>query len=279
MVDRIWNLILSGNYLPTRWVDKIGEIEMSDMQDFLGGATAVETNVDIVFVIDATKSMDPIIEMVKDSTMHFHEELTKVLEASGKRVNKLRVKVNWFRDFYFDGDQAYGESEFFNLPGDEEAFRDFVSSIEAKGGGDDPETSLEALTLAMRTNWVQDGTKKRHIIVLFTDASAHPFEDYDELKAKAEAKGCKVTSYPENMPKSLDEFFNDWVCIDSQESLGSCNMSPTGRRLIIYAPDSYPCSDLTATLNYVQIENIEQQSGGDSIEMGEVMSQIAFSMS
>lgn len=253
---------------------------MSGIQDFLGGVSAIETNVDIVFVIDATDSMKPIIDKVKESTLHFHEQLTKVLEQTGKHVSKLRVKVNWFRDFYYDGNFAYGESDFFELPGQEEDFKDFVSQIEAKGGGDDPETSLEALALAMKTNWVQDGARKRHIIVLFTDASAHQFEEYENLKAEAEKKGCSVTSYPEGMPKSLEEFFNQWLCIDEeQESLALNQMSKTGRRLIIYAPDAYPWSDMAATLNLVQVENIEEKSGGSTIEMDEVMSLIGFSMS
>lgn len=42
---------------------------MSDMQDMLdmGMDESIETNVDIVFVIDATRSMEPMIEKVKNA--------------------------------------------------------------------------------------------------------------------------------------------------------------------------------------------------------------------
>lgn len=37
-----------------------------------------------------------------------------------------------------------------NFPEEKEEFRDFVNGIHEAGGGDDPESGLEALTMAMR---------------------------------------------------------------------------------------------------------------------------------
>ena len=130
---------------------------------------------DIVFVIDATRSMEPLIEKVKNATLVFHDGLAEALRENKRIIRNLRARVIWFRDFYFDGKYAYGESPFFLLPEEKEAFHDFVASIEAKGGYDAPESALEALTLAMRSDFVQEGDKKRHVIVLFTDEEAHSF--------------------------------------------------------------------------------------------------------
>ncbi len=36
------------------------------------------------------------------------------------------------------------------------------------------EDGLEALGYAMKSDWNNDGMKKRHVIVLWTDANTHP---------------------------------------------------------------------------------------------------------
>lgn len=259
---------------------------MSNMQEMMGAMGAgegIDTNVDIVFVIDATRSMQTTIDMVKASALSFHENLNECLRSAGRIIKNLRIKVIWFRDFYYDGQYAYGESKFFNLPDEQEEFHAFVSEINEAGGGDPPETSLEALTLALRSDFVQDGEKRRHIIVLFTDAEAHPFEDHDKLVAEAAKRGCKPEMYPENMPKDLAEFYNAWQGNpDEQEALGSngqeSKLDPTGRRLVLFAPNAYPWSDMEVELEYTIRKPIEAGEGGAELDMGEVYSMIAYSM-
>ena len=110
------------------------------------GAT---TNADIVFVIDATDSMSPILNIVKNFTMSLHEKVIQGLQQYHRKIKQLRVKVIAFRDYYCDGRMALHESPFFYLPEENADFKDFVTRIEAKGGGDEPERGLEALALAM----------------------------------------------------------------------------------------------------------------------------------
>lgn len=260
---------------------------MADIQDMLGSmGTAeegIDTNVDIVFVIDATRSMQTTIDMVKASALSFQENLKGFLGEAGRIVRNLRIKVVWFRDFYYDGKYAYGESKFFELPEEKEDFHNFVTEINAAGGGDDPESALEALTLAMRSDFVQDGAKKRHIIVLFTDAEAHAFEDYDRLVEEAAKKGYKPEIYPENMPKDLAEFYNAWQGnAESQDALGSegetTKLDPTGRRLVLFAPNAYPWTDMEVELEYTIRKSIEAGEGGAELDMGEVYSMIAYSL-
>lgn len=260
---------------------------MADMQDMLGSMGAAEegidTNVDIVFVIDATRSMQTTIDMVKTSAFSFQENLNSCLQDTGRIVKNLRIKVIWFRDFYYDGRYAYDESKFFELPEEKEDFHDFVMGINEAGGGDEPESALEALTLAMRSDFVQEGEKKRHIIVLFTDAEAHAFEDYDRLVEEATKKGCKPEMYPEDMPKSLAEFYNAWQGnAMNQDAFGSegesTKLDPSGRRLVLFAPNAYPWTDMEVELEYAIRKNIEAGEGGAELDMGEVYSMIAFSL-
>lgn len=146
-------------------------------QEMLGASNVdIDTNVDIVFAIDATESMQPLIDKVKSLTLSFREELEKGLKENRRIIKNLRIKVIVFRDYYVDDKYAMEESQFFILPEEKQEFYNFVSQIKAGGGGDEPESGLEALALALRSDFVKDGDKKRHVIVLFTDASAHPLE-------------------------------------------------------------------------------------------------------
>lgn len=260
---------------------------MSDIQDMLGKnqemAEGTDTNVDIVFVIDATRSMEPLIEKVKNATLVFHDGLSEALREKKRIIKNLRVKAIWFRDFYFDGQYACGESPFFILPEEREAFHDFVASIEAKGGGDAPESALEALTLAMRSDFVQDGEKKRHVIVLFTDEEAHSFEDRDSLTAEAAKLGCTPEQYPENMPVDFKEFANAWAGnTEAQDALGTdgqtTTLDPSGRRMVIFAPDAYPWTDMEMEWENVIRVNMEQGGSGEDLDMADVYAMIANSL-
>ena len=184
----------------------------------------LDYNVDIVMCIDATGSMAPIIAEVKKNALSFHEKFINAMNAEGKTVQKLRIKVITFRDFKVDT-QPMVESRFFDLGAGEEAdFARFVEAIEAIGGGDLPESSLEALALAIKSDWVKTGAVRRHVIMMYTDASAAPL-----------GEGAGSPGYPADMPSSLAELGDLW---ESQE------MEARAKRLLIFAPDAEPWSDI-----------------------------------
>ena len=253
-------------------------------QEMLGASNVdIDTNVDIVFAIDATESMQPLIDKVKSLTLSFREELEKGLKENRRIIKNLRIKVIVFRDYYVDDKYAMEESQFFILPEEKQEFYNFVSQIKAGGGGDEPESGLEALALALRSDFVKDGDKNRHLIVLFTDAAAHPFEDYDELTAEAAKKGCKPTMYPKNMPKNISEFYNAWEGnAMNQDALGcdgeNTKLDADGRRIVLFAPNDYPWCDMEVNLSHVIRKDIEAGQGGSELEMNEVYTLIAYSM-
>jgi hypothetical protein len=183
--------------------------------------------VDIVFCIDATGSMGHLIDEVKSGTLKFHEDLTKLMNEKDKQIDTLRVKVISYRDFYSDGDDAFKESDFFTLPDQKDELSAFVSVIRADGGGDEPENGLEALAVAFQSKWNKEGDRRRQIVVISTDASAHPLEKNES---------SKPSNYPENMPKNLDEFSDFWE--------GQSYLSNSSKRLLIYAPDAYPWTEI-----------------------------------
>lgn len=242
--------------------------ESSVLQDALGAMT---TYVDIVFCIDCTGSMSPIINTVKNLTLGFYDDLIKTMADSYQRkVETLRVKVIAFRDYYCDGDQAMKESEFFTLPKDKKAFHDFVASLEAKGGGDEPESALEAMALAMKSDWVKvsdpNREKARNAVVIFTDASAHPLE---------KAAGGVSSYYPSDMLKNYNELYEAWC----GQGKAAYSMNRDAERLVIFAPeDSYPWSDMAEEIDYAAVVPISAAEGGSELGKETIIATISGSM-
>ncbi|MBR4225877.1 MAG: VWA domain-containing protein [Candidatus Methanomethylophilaceae archaeon] len=174
-----------------------------------------DINVDLVMCIDGTGSMGHVIEMVKDNVMTFHERLKESLKSFNREVDELRIKVIVFRDLTCDGDDALIESPFFQLPQEVDKFKEFVMKITAVGGGDAPETALDAIALAMKSDWVKTGAKRRHAIMVWTDA---PTKD-------VYGGGSKF-----DLPKTNAELFSMWD--DPQMGMNS-----NAKRLIVFAPD------------------------------------------
>lgn len=186
--------------------------------------------VDLVLCIDSTGSMAPIIERVKASALQFYDDLQARLVKQGKYVDQYRVKVISFRDYYVDGKESMRESDFFSLPDDRKAFARFVEGIKADGGGDAPETSLEALALAIRSTWTTEGAKQRHVIVMWTDTSAHPLE---------RDAGSKPRNYLPHAPRNFDELTDMWE--------GKEYMKRSSKRTVIFAPKAYPWPEIQAS--------------------------------
>ena len=247
-------------------------MQNSLFQEMLGNDIAIDTNVDVVFVIDATESMQPLLDKVKSLTMSFRDELERGLEKNKRKLNQLRTKVIVFRDFYVDDRYALEESPFFNLPEDKSRFHSYVSDIKAGGGGDEPESGLEALAVAMRSDFVKTGDKKRHIIVLFTDASAHKLE---------QQKDGIPSIYPRNMYRSLGELYQVWGT--GQEMLGSASgseqkMMKEAKRLVLFAPSVYPWNEIELDLENVIRKDMSKGEGGQDLDLDDVIALVSNSI-
>ena len=149
-------------------------------------------NVDMVFCIDATGSMSPVISTVKNNALNFYSDVVRVMREKQKTIDTMRIRVIAFRDYLADGDKAMMATGFFQLPQQEKEFEECVNSIVASGGGDEPEDGLEALAYAIKSDWTKEGTKKRSIIVVWTDASTHEI-----------GFGSRAQNYPAGMAKSF----------------------------------------------------------------------------
>ncbi len=196
--------------------------------------------IDIVMCIDLTGGMMPYIETLKNNAPTFYPQLKERLEAVKKHVDKVRVKVIGFRDFEADGDKALVESRFFEVSdeflGEDKEFEAFVKGLYAEGGGDEPENSLEALALALKSDWTKEGDKRRHIVVMFTDAPAHKLENADTSNPY----------YPADMPSTFDELAELWEDHADLQSSSKKGMQKAFKRMIIFAPEEYPLPKINA---------------------------------
>ena len=183
---------------------------------------ALKYHVDIVFCVDATGSMRPVLDQVKNGILHFHSDLTNAMAAKGKHVDGLRIRVVAFRDYYADENNAMLVTDFFDLPRQAEELSRCIASINPKGGGDEPEDSLEALAYAIRSDWLSSDTMmRRQVIVLWTDAPPHEM-----------GYAVKSPHYPRGMPSTLSDLSGWW---GTGNSTGY--MDNRAKRLLLFAPD------------------------------------------
>jgi len=133
---------------------------------------------DIVFVLDVTKSMDPQIAGIRDGVQSFIGKLNdKKLDA--------RIGLVAFRDILFDKESErmelldFGGSPF---TGDYKKFSAEVGKLKAKGGGDDPESSLDGILESLKYPFRPKALK---IVLLVTDA---PFKEGKNLTSIEETK-------------------------------------------------------------------------------------------
>lgn len=201
-------------------------------------------HVDMVLCIDATGSMRHVIDFVKENALHFYRDVTETMQKKNKQISQLRVRVITFRDYLADGERAMMSSEFFTLPQDEQKLSDSVHSISAAGGGDIPEDGLEALAYAIRSEWTRDGIKKRHIIVMWSDAPTHEI-----------GFGKNAPWYPEGMAKDFDELSLWW----EDEQLGGA-MDENAKRLLIFAPDAREWNRISS--EWAQVIHVQTVSEG-----------------
>lgn len=228
----------------------------------LGGVTRY---VDIVFCIDVTSSMAPIINSVKSLILDLYDELiTNMREKKNSIVKQLRVKVIAFRDYYCDGPRAMEESQFFTLPEQNTEFRNLVTSLEASGGGDGPKSALEAMALAMKSDWVKvsnpNTEKARNVVVIFTDTSAYPLE---------KAVGDATEYYPSDMLKSYIELYDAWHPTGyplDENYINHYDMDRRAKRLVVFAPeDAYPWCEIAEEFEDTALVPISVVENGSEI--------------
>jgi hypothetical protein len=204
--------------------------------------------VDLALVIDSTGSMGDLIDTVKTHALDAERQLRTALQRDQQPLDSLRARVIAFRDLYCDA-SPFETTPFLDLPAEAQRFRDTVAGIVATGGGDEPESGLEALALALRSQWGgRQGERRRGVIVLWTDASAHPLE----------RRGQAGTGETASLPASFEELTSLWR--EMADPMGGGL-----RRLILFTPPVEPWLTIAAT--WPQTVHRPARTGGGLAEV------------
>lgn len=222
-------------------------------------STKVTYNVDLVFCIDATASMGDLINVVKVNAINLYQDIIQTMAQKQKVINKIRVKVIAFRDYIYDRENAMLTTRFFNLPEEADLLKNLIGQIRAMGGGDDPEDGLEALAFAMRSDWDKEGMKKRHVIVVWSDAATHPL-----------GFGREAKNYPQQMPKSFGELTAWW---GSRQCPGYMNNQ--AKRLLLFTPDKEGWKTISDTWDNVIHFPSEAGKGLQNVDYKTIIDAIA----
>ena len=137
---------------------------------------------DIVFLLDATGSMQTCIDAVKQNIKTFVTTMTTPNPNGGAVVKEWRSKVVGYRDLDYSDFPAYVDNGFVHGVPELEAQ---LNTLKADGGGDEAETLLESLfRLAnmpvtkpdeqLRPDAWRPAGAARRFVVVFTDA---PFKE------------------------------------------------------------------------------------------------------
>ena len=190
----------------------------------------MEYYADIVFCVDGSESMMPLMDKVKQSIYAFPYKV-KVAEERWGRDFHFRARIIVFRDYLEDGNRAMQATNFFELPHQDGQFQYAVNAITAEGGGiAASQDGLEAVAYAIKaTPWIQVPEIRRRWIVVFSNNPAHPL-----------GYGAQSPYYPKGMAKDFEELTSWWM-----------SASMTGKTMLIFAPDAPGWKEISDNWNYV----------------------------
>eukprot|EP00878_Enallax_costatus_P013375 GHUV01013985.1.p1 GENE.GHUV01013985.1~~GHUV01013985.1.p1 ORF type:complete len:1200 (+),score=534.70 GHUV01013985.1:114-3713(+) len=133
-----------------------------------------DMSVDVCFCLDVTGSMSGWIEACKAQIQAIADGLMPKIQ---KKCPDIQVKVRWGLVAYRDhGDQE--QLQQLQLTEDSKELVRMVKKLEARGGGDEPEDIMAALSIAAQMDW----KAKARFLVLIADAPAHGRECNDDPK-------------------------------------------------------------------------------------------------
>ncbi len=138
-------------------------IDPQKLQSLYQSVVSKQRKADIMFVLDCTGSMQGEIDAIRDAITHFADSIT----AESVRA---RVGLVEFRDRLFKEEHRVITFNGQIFTSDPMLFREQIAGLRAKGGGDEPESSLDAMMLALKQPFDPEANK---VIVLITDAPPH----------------------------------------------------------------------------------------------------------
>lgn len=199
-------------------------------QESLGKVKGVA---DIVFLLDVSGSMQPCLDALKENIGVFFDQMSNPGPNEGPVVKDWRVKICGYRDAKADGNHWWVEMPFTSDPAQ---VRTNLTSLEAKGGGDEPETMLDALWKlakmpeAVKGESAEENAWRYHssaarCVVVFTDATTQMATSIPEA---AGAAFDDVATAIEGARLRLSIFCPEADCYQSIATIDKCEIELIG---------------------------------------------------
>lgn len=217
-------------------------INQLELQASASGAFGVgKAQMDLVMCIDATGSMQNVIDTAKNNAMSLEQNLLAELQARELNIERLRTRVVFYRD-YDPPDVYFGimdSSPFYDLPDQRGLFNTFIAAEQANGGGNWPEAGLECFNEAMTSDWAtpeDQYTIVMPVIAIWTDAPADRAGDW-----RNRFWGWRY--YPRDMPWTNSDLLAKW---------NNPNVIPQDlKSVVLFGPEDGGWEDLSYYPGYV----------------------------
>ena len=173
-------------------------------------------DVDIVYLIDATRSMGYEINAAKENVISIFDNLSKNYKDYDFRFGSV---------FYRDKiDSKSDKDEYFEFTKDMKDLKEKIGKVKAYGGGDGPEDWVGGYDIALNQMKWRNGIK---LIIHIADAGAHgtEFSKNDKhtdqgpllppkivecVKRNINIIGFKISNYPKQSFDKISEIYNDF---------------------------------------------------------------------
>ncbi len=155
-------------------------------------------DVDLVFCIDTSESMEAHIDRVKKLIPKWCDRYTRFYNMCGRRIRSVRARIITFCDYRLNSDKAVLLTDFFDLKCEKEEFLKTLESVEIQPGHVESVCGLEALSYAFCSDW-SDKDRRRGNIILFSNSEPNGLADLDVS-----------VFHPKGIPSSIQELQKRW---------------------------------------------------------------------
>ena len=235
-------------------------------QEFIDNRIKYTQGLDLVFCIDCTSTMAPLLNTLSNNINRLYEDISRSLEAENGTIH-LRVRLILFRSYLADGIYSMTPTDFYTLPIQSESFTMMVRSIRAAGGhktdneyngGREPNDALESIAYALKSNWADNLPENHRIVIVMTDNRAQPI-----------GFNMASTYYPTGMPGNLEELEKQW----NHET--ESGLKHRKQQMILMTPDVYPWTRIKEDWKHVIFHECTLQQGLKELDYSDIIKEIA----
>ena len=226
--------------------------------------------IDIIFCIDTSIDMENAVSSFKKRASQFYPDIKEALSAASKEVSQIRIKLILFGP---NGSQTYlKESDWFYISNskglDNEYFSAALNHIKCKDYFEKC-NGLEALALAIKSDWVQVNGKCRQIIAMFTNHSAEKLEEMPPKRMICH----------EGSPTSLEELTDLWMTpYNPQLANNMISLKQLAKRLVLFSPEAYPWQEIYESWDQVVYNPSKAGTEFDDVSYEDIINAIVGSV-